>query len=70
MHPLLKDRKIGTQLAGSEFGRATTSATAYRSSAPEKSAADRHALSWRSALAASERLSARRSPLTGVWDIG
>jgi hypothetical protein len=38
----------------------TTSASAYRSSAPEKSAGDRHALSWRSVLAAPERLSARR----------
>jgi hypothetical protein len=31
-----------------------------RESSPEKSAGDRHALSWRSALAAPERLSARR----------
>jgi hypothetical protein len=37
----------------------TTSATAYRS-APEKSAGDRHALSWDSALAAPQRLRARR----------
>jgi hypothetical protein len=40
----------------------TTSATAYRSSDSEESAGDRHALSWRSALAAPERLSARRQP--------
>jgi hypothetical protein len=47
----------GAQPAGI-VGVTTTSATAYRSSAPEKSAGDRHALSWRSALAAPERLSA------------
>jgi hypothetical protein len=57
MHPLLEDREVGVQLAGIEVGLTTTSATAYRSSAPEKSAGT---LSWRSALAAPERLSARR----------
>jgi hypothetical protein len=46
----------------SRVGVTTTSATAYRSSAPEKSAGDRHALSWCSALAAPERLSASRPP--------
>jgi hypothetical protein len=65
MHPLLEDREVGAQLAGSEGWRDDHFATAYRSSAPEKSAGDRHALSWRSALAAPERLSARRPPLAG-----
>jgi len=45
LHPLLEDREVGAQRAGSEGWRHDTSASAYRSSAPEKPAGDRHALS-------------------------
>ena len=70
MHPLLEDREVGAQLAGSEgwrddrFRRRPTDHP-LRRSRPEIATPCHGVL-----LAAPERLSARRPPLTGVWDIG
>src|SRR4029453_18497747 len=71
MHSLLEIGKSTRSFRASRLGVTTPSATARRSSAPEKSAGDRHALSWRSALASLERRSARPPAyLTGYGGIG
>lgn len=72
--PCILCSKIGNSarsLRASTVGVTTTSVAACRSSAPEKSAGDRYALSRRSTLAAPERRSRAAARLTHrVWGIG